>query len=116
MNTKDKGQVSILMFEDPKAKRHLGIVYEFAIVLEGEDSEQLRIDLVEAAKGYIDAVRSGNLPDYLLDKSGQLPKEYKQLFEETEKRFVEKKSSKRLSDEYEDAFKNARINLSMACV
>jgi hypothetical protein len=116
MNTKNKGQISLLILENPKAKRYLGIVYELAIVLESDSLEQLKTDLIEASKGYVETVRKKELPDYLLYKPDQLPTEYKQLYDEFENRFLKKEKPTKLSEEYEDAFQNAHVNLSVACV
>lgn len=114
MNTKNKGQVRLLIIETPK--EYVGVCYEFAIVLENKNEDKLIEDLIEAAKGYIRTIRENNLPDSLLDKSMMLPEEYKSLFDELENRIAAKKSSRKLSDEYEEAIQTGRAHLAMACV
>jgi|SRR5665647_656668 len=116
MNTKQSGQVSLLILHNQRTNTYLGICYEFAIVLEGTDEEQLTQDLVEAAQGYVDAVNVENLSDTLFDKSDMLPAEYKQLYDEFYARMLEKKTTRKLSDEYEEAIQTGRAQLAMACV
>jgi len=89
MNTKSKGQVRFLIIET--SKKYIGICYEFAIVLEDTDKDNLLNELLDAAKGYVDVVSNKNMPNSLLDKSYMLPKEYKQLFDELETRMSTRK-------------------------
>ena len=116
MNTKQKGQVSILVVQNLKTKKFLGICYEFGIVLENKNQDKLMSDLIDAAKGYVLTVKSNQLPNELLTKSDMLPLEYKQLFDELSLRVLHKKTTLKLSPDYEEAIQSGRATLSMACV
>ncbi len=115
MNTKQNGQVSLLIM-DTGNNNYLGICYEFAIVLEGDDIDILKQDLLDSARGYVAAVNKESLPNELLDKSDMLPKEFKQLFDEVESRFVDRKVNRKLSQKYEDAIQAGRTQLVPASV
>lgn len=115
MNTHDKGQVSILIVEAKDKSHFLGICYDLAIVLEGDDEDTLVQDMIEAAKGYVQTVRENKMPIELLNKSEMLPSEYKQLYEEFIDRIATKKAPKKLPKKYEDAFQTGRARLTLAC-
>lgn len=115
-NTKKNGQVSILVLQNQKADKFLAICYEFAIVLEGTNEKRLISDMQGACEEYVKTVNANNLSDRLLSRQKMLPKEYKQLFEEFERRVISKKVKEKLSDEYENAFKTGRLSLTPLCV
>jgi len=68
MNTKQSGIVHFLIFKDKKDQLYTGVALELDIVEQGEDPEQLRQSLVEAAKGHVETVISKNLGDDLLNR------------------------------------------------
>ena len=114
MNTLDNGQASILILQNVRKKSYLGIIYEFAIVLESDDKDQLMKDLRDAAKGYLSVVRKEKMSPALLNKSYMLPKEYKELFEEFRNRLIIGKPTQKLPKQYEEAIGQGRASISLA--
>lgn len=97
---------------------YVGVCYEFAIVLENKNHEKLMDSLEEAAKGYIQVVRENNLPNDLLDKHKELPKEFQSIYVALEKRVAKQHVTRggSLPKEYKNAIETGRAQLSMACV
>lgn len=73
-NTKEKGWVEFLVYQDNQENKFIGVCLTFDIVEEGTDPKSLMQDLEEAAKLHIKVVIEKNLPDDLLNRYA--PNEY----------------------------------------
>ena len=71
-NTKDKGIVEFVMFEEHG--RYVAACLTFDIVLEGDDATTLKEQIIAAARLHLDTVEKLNLPETLLNRPA--PKEY----------------------------------------
>lgn len=69
-----------LIYKENKETELIGVCLDLNIVLVDSDPEKLEVELVEAAIGYIDAVRKEKLNIELLSQN--TPKEYWDKFEE----------------------------------
>ncbi len=116
MNTKERGQFTLVIFKTPKNKEYVGFCYELAIVLSDKNQERLRKDLLEAVKGYVETVRENNLSNKLLNRHKMLPSEYRQLYEFLEKSLNKKRVRRELPEEYREAVYSGHANLAVACV
>ena len=94
MNTKEQGQFSLVIFKTPRAKEYVGFCYELAIVLSNEDERILRKELLDAVKGYVEAIGSSNLSNKLLNKHRLLPEEYQSMYKYLERSIAKKRKTK----------------------
>ncbi len=70
-NTAEKGLVEFTIFKEDD--RYVGVCLTFDIVVEGDDFEKVRRDIIDAARVHIETVRSKNLSENLLNRPA--PKE-----------------------------------------
>lgn len=72
MNTKEKGLVEFTIFEEHST--FIGVCLTFDIVVEGANYEEVRQELIDAAKLHIETVKKNDLPVELLNRHA--PQEY----------------------------------------
>ncbi|MDO8520705.1 MAG: hypothetical protein Q7S52_01185 [bacterium] len=72
VNTKENGTVEFTIFEENST--FVGVCLTFDIVVEGANYEEVREQLIDAAKVHIETVRRNNLPVELLNRHA--PQEY----------------------------------------
>lgn len=72
VNTKESGIVEFTIFEENS--NFVGVCLTFDIVVEGTSYEEVRQELMEAAKLHIETVRKNDLPVALLNRHA--PQEY----------------------------------------
>lgn len=117
MNTRDKGEVSIVILRDPDRDEFVGFIYEFAIVKYGNDVLELKNDLVEAAKGYVEAVRKTEVSEKLFDRSDELPQDLQSVYRViTNKMYKENKPRIKTPKSFADALNVGDAFLVPACV
>jgi|SRR3989338_829563 len=79
-NTKEQGALSFFIFFDNKEKEYAGFCIELGILKFGSSLAQVREDLQNAAKGYVETVVKHNLSVALLSDHN-IPDEYKQIYQ-----------------------------------
>ncbi|OGZ06835.1 MAG: hypothetical protein A3D65_06765 [Candidatus Lloydbacteria bacterium RIFCSPHIGHO2_02_FULL_50_13] len=72
INTKENGTAEFTIFEENST--FVGVCLTFDIVVEGTNYEEVREQLIDAAKVHIETVRRNNLPVELLNRHA--PAEY----------------------------------------
>lgn len=80
MNTKRNTTLTFFIFKAKKRRSFIGACIELGIVQEGDSIAEVKNDLEEAAKGYVETVRKEKLSDTLLNQT--LPKELMSAFED----------------------------------
>lgn len=71
-NTNEKGLIEFTIFEESGG--YVGVCLTFDIVVEGNDYEQVRKELLEAAQLHLETVYKHELPEDLLNRPA--PQEY----------------------------------------
>lgn len=69
-NTKDKGIIEFTIFQEKN--KFIGACLTFDIVIEGNDYEQVKQDIMDAATLHIETVQELNLSDTLLNRPSPL--------------------------------------------
>lgn len=67
MNKKESGVLNFLTYQDKETGKYCGICVQLGLYSEGDDLEEVRTNLAEAARGYVRTVMKDNLSDELLD-------------------------------------------------
>ncbi|HEY5267937.1 MAG TPA: hypothetical protein VII94_02290 [Candidatus Saccharimonadales bacterium] len=116
MNTINKGQVNMVFIRDPIKDEFIGFCYEFAIVKYGDDLFDLKNDLIEASKGYLEAVSKIKASDKLLNMSDKLPSEFRDLYKVMRFEGKTKLRSDRLPKQFSNSYKVGNAFLVPACV
>jgi hypothetical protein len=116
MNSKSNGQVTIITAQPSDSDHFVGYVYEFAIVMENKNREELINELREAAEGYLQVVRENNLSDKLLDKHNMLPKDLQELYNAAKGDIDKQPSNGPVPQKYKHSLKFGLTNLSTAHV
>jgi hypothetical protein len=113
---KSSNGFSLVVIEDTSEKKAVGFCYEYAIVKYGSDAEHLKKELLEASKGYYNAVVKSKSSPNLLNRSDELPAEFKQVYKfilaQTKNRKVLEKEVPR---KYKNAFAAGNAYLVPAC-
>ena len=84
-NTKEKGQFRFIIYKKPQDKYFTGVCLDLDIFEQDKNPEQLKRNLLEAAQGYLEAVKKKDLTDELLNQPS--PKKYWQILKDLEKYF-----------------------------
>ena len=80
MNTKDKGVVNFLIYRDSSDSQYTAVCLTFDIVEQGENIEELKKSIQEAAALHIESVLANGLSNNLLNRSA--PQKYwKKLYD-----------------------------------
>jgi predicted RNase H-like HicB family nuclease len=89
-NTKEKGMLEYLFYKE--ADHYVGVCLTFDIVEEGENLEELKQSVMEAAKLHLRTVLAKDLPDELLNRYA--PQEYWDIYLDSLEKVQEQKLPK----------------------
>ncbi|OGY91456.1 MAG: hypothetical protein A3B31_02105 [Candidatus Komeilibacteria bacterium RIFCSPLOWO2_01_FULL_53_11] len=78
-NTKNDITLRFFIYYDKRDKEFVGVCIDLGIIKTGNDPSRVKIDLENAAIGYVEAVEKADLPEYLLNQKP--PKQYLEIFE-----------------------------------
>ena len=93
-NTKKNSVLRFMIFKEKTDIVYTGICVDLAIVKEHKDIIQLRKDLENSAKGYLEVINKNKLSDNFLNQEQNLPDKYLQLYEYANKMWEQKKLTK----------------------
>lgn len=118
MNTKHHGEINLVIVKLSSGDEYLGFCPEFAIVKYADEFEGLKEDLLEAAKGYVDAVDSNKLSDELLNRYDELPDDLKEVYQLIKERVAQRpiRRKMKISKMYKNAINSGDALLVPACV
>ena len=68
MNTKAGGEVNFIIYKDSKANEYTAVCLDFDIIETGDDPDELRLSIEEAARMHITTIIEQGLSDKLLNR------------------------------------------------